>query len=112
MVKMDFKFMFKFILNMYPFAFIFLNFIFIGLLVSILIYCVEYFSIDINNKLVNNKGINNLKDFYTEITLYCFFVFKNVHGNIKTNTILGSLILLVGGTLGLLISSYFIIKIF
>ena len=108
MVKMDFKFMFKFILNMYPFAFIFLNFIFIGLLVSILIYCVEYFSIDINNKLVNNKGINNLKDFYSEITLYCFFVFKNIHGNIKTNTILGSLILLVGGTLGLLISSYFI----
>ena len=108
MVKMDFKFMFKFILNMYPFAFIFLNFIFIGLLVSILIYCVEYFSIDINNKLVNNKGINDLKDFYSEITLYCFFVLKNIHGNIKTNTILGSLILLVGGTLGLLISSYFI----
>ena len=108
MVKMDFKFMFKFILNMYPFVFIFLNFIFIGLLVSILIYCVEYFSIDINNKLVNNKGINDLKDFYSEITLYCFFVLKNIHGNIKTNTILGSLILFVGGTLGLLISSYFI----
>ena len=93
---------------MYPFVFIFLNFIFIGLLVSILIYCVEYFSIDINNKLVNNKGINDLKDFYSEITLYCFFVLKNIHGNIKTNTILGSLILFVGGTLGLLISSYFI----
>ena len=108
MVKMDFKFMFKFILNMYPFAFIFLNFIFIGLLVSILLYCVEYFSIDINNKLVNNKGINDLKDFYSEITLYCFFVLKNIHGNIKTNTILGSFILLAGGTLGLLISSYFI----
>ena len=108
MVKMDFKFMFKFILIMYPFVFIFLNFIFIGLLVSILIYCVEYFSIDINNKLVNNKGINDLKDFYSEITLYCFFVLKNIHGNIKTNTILGSLILFVGGTLGLLISSYFI----
>ena len=108
MVKMDFKFMFKFILNMYPFAFIFLNFIFIGILVSILIYCVEYFSIDINNKLINNKGINNLKDFYSEITLFCFFALKNIHGNIKTNTILGSFILLFGGTLGLLISSYFI----
>ena len=108
MVKMDFKFMFKFILNMYPFAFILLNFIFIGILVSILIYCVEYFSLDINNKLLNNKGINDLKDFYSEITLFCFFVLKSVHGNIKTNTILGSIILLVGGTLGLLISSYFI----
>ena len=108
MVKMDFKFMFKFILNMYPFAFIILNFIFIGILVSILIYCVEYFSIDVNNKLINNKGINDLKDFYSEITLYCFFVLKNIHGNIKTNTILGSVILLVGGTLGMLISSYFI----
>ena len=108
MIKMDFKFMFKFILNIYPFSFIFLNFIFIGILVSILIYCIEYFSIDINTKLINNKGINDLKDFYSEITLYCFFVLKNIHGNIKTNTILGSLVLLVGGTLGLLISSYFI----
>ena len=108
MVKMDFKFMFKFILNMYPFAFILLNFIFIGILVSILIYCVEYFSLDINDKLLNNKGINDLKDFYSEITLFCFFVLKSVHGNIKTNTILGSIILLVGGTLGLFISSYFI----
>ena len=108
MVKMDFKFMFKFILNMYPLAFIIVNFITIGLLVSILIYCVEYFSIDINTKQINNKGINNLKDFYNEISLYCFFILKNVHGNIKTNTILGSIILLIGGTIGLLISSYFI----
>ena len=108
MVKMDFKFMFKFILNMYPLAFIIVNFITIGLLVSILIYCVEYFSIDINTKQINNKGANNLKDFYNEISLYCFFILKNVHGNIKTNTILGSVILLIGGTIGLLISSYFI----
>ena len=108
MVKMDFKFMFKFILNMYPFSFIILNFIFIGILVSILIYCLEYFSIDVNTKLLNNKGINDLKDFYSEITLFCFFVLKSVHGNIKTNTILGSIILLIGGTLGLLISSCFI----
>ena len=108
MVKMDFKFMFKFILNMYPLAFIIVNFITIGLLVSILIYCVEYFSIDINTKQINNKGANNLKDFYNEISLYCFFILKNVHGNIKTNTILGSIILLIGGTIGLLISSYFI----
>ena len=108
MVKMDFKFMFKFILNMYPLAFIIINFITIGLLVSVLIYCVEYFSIDINTKLINNKGINDLKDFYSEINLYCFFVLKNIHGNIKTNTILGSIILLIGGTVGLLISSYFI----
>ena len=108
MVKMDFKFMFKFILNMYPLAFIIINFITIGLLVSVLIYCVEYFSIDVNTKQINNKGVNNLKDFYNEISLYCFFILKNVHGNIKTNTILGSIILLIGGTIGLLISSYFI----
>ena len=105
---MDFKFMFKFILNMYPLSFIFINFITIGLLVSILIYCMEYFSIDIRTHQINNKGINNSKDFYNEICLYCFFIIKNIHGNIKTNTILGSLILLIGGTVGLLISSYFI----
>ena len=111
MVKMDFKFMFKFILNMFPLSFIFINFITIGLLVSVLIYCIEYFSIDINTQQINNKGINNLKDFYSEICLYCFFILKNVHGNIKTNTILGSIILLIGGSLGLLISSYFIFYI-
>ena len=108
MIKMNFKFMFRFILNLYPITFILFNFIIIGIVLCILLYCIEYFSINIYNGSFNNKGENNLKNFYNVIYLYLFFIIKSIHGNIKTETDLGSLILLIGGSLGLLISSYFI----
>jgi hypothetical protein len=108
MVKMDFKFMLRFLLNFYPVSFIIINFILIGISVCILLYCVEYFSINIYYGIDNNKGRNEIKNFYNEIFLYLFFVIKSVHGNIRTETINGSLILLVGGTIGLVINSYLI----
>ena len=111
MVKMDFKFMFKFLLNLYPFSFILTNFIIIGLVISLLLYCSEYFSINVRNGIENNKGKNDLKSFYNELYLFCLFIIKYVHGNIKTETIFGSFVLLIGGTIGLVIISYFIYDI-
>ena len=107
MVKMDFKFMFRFLLNLYPKPFIFINFIIIGITVCIILYSFEYFSIDING-IWNKKGENGLKNFYNDIFLYFFFIIKNVHGNIRADTIIGSFVLLIGGTLGLVINSYLI----
>ena len=107
MVKMDFKFMFRFLLNIYPKPFIFFNFITIGIAVCLILYSFEYFSIDING-IWNNKGENGLKNFYNDIFLYFFFIIKNVHGNIRTDTNIGSIVLLIGGTLGLAINSYLI----
>ena len=108
MVKLDFMFMFRFLLNYFPLSFIIINFVIICIVVSVLIYCVDYFSININTGIWNNKGNNDLKNAYNEIFLYFFFVLKILHGNIKADTVLGSIILLVGGTFGLIFSSYFI----
>ena len=107
MVKMNFKFMFRFLLNLYPFEFILINFVVIGLVICILLYSFEYFTINVNG-IWNNKGQNDLKNFQNDIYLYLFFIIKSVHGNIKTDTIIGSLVLLIGGTIGLLINSYLI----
>ena len=108
MVKLDFIFMFRFLLNYFPLSFIIINFLVICLVVTVLIYCIDYFSINVNTGIWNNKGNNDLKNAYNEIFLYFFFVLKILHGNIKADTVLGSIILLIGGTFGLIFSSYLI----
>ncbi len=107
MIKLDFKFMFRFLLNLYPIYFILINFITIGLVISILLYSFEYFSINVNG-IWNNKGANDLKNFYNEMYLYLSFIIKSVNGNIKPETILGNLVMFIGGTIGLIINSYLI----
>ena len=87
-------------------SFIIINFVIICIIVCILIFSVEHFSINIYNGIYNNKGDNDLTNFYSEISLYCFFIFKYIHGDIRPQTIFGSFILLVGGTIGLFLSSY------
>ena len=111
MVKLDLKFMFRFMLNLYPFYFAMFNFIIISIMVCILIYSMEYFTINIKSGLWNNKGENDLKNFYNVFFLFINFALKSIHGNLKAETIIGSLILLIGGTIGLLISSYIILYI-
>ena len=108
MIKMNFLFMLRFFLNRYPLFFIVCSFLFFGLTFCILIFCVEYFSIDTKNGFWNNKGDNNLKNFYNCLHLYFFYIIKNDYGNIKPKSILGIFILIAGGTLGMLILLYFI----
>ena len=108
MIKLDFKFMFRFLLNNFPMSFIIINFIVICLVSCILLYTFEYFSIDIYIGIWNNKGYNDLKNLYNEIFLFSSFIFKNAQGNIKAQTILGTFILLIGGTMGLILSSYLV----
>jgi len=111
MAQLDFKFMFRFLLNNFPISFIIINFIIICLVACILLYTIEHFSINIENGIYNNKGDNDLKNIYNEISLYCLFIFKYIHGNIKPESIFGSFILIVGGTIGLFLSSYLIFHI-
>ena len=106
MIKLDFKFMFRFLLNTFPLSFIIINFIIICIIVCILFFSIEHFSINIYNGVWNNKGDNDLTNFYNEISLFCFYTFKYIHGDIRPQTIFGSFILLAGGTIGLLLSSY------
>ena len=106
MAQLNIKFMLRFLLNNFPMSFIIINFIIICLVSCILLYTIEIFSINIQNGIWNNKGENDMTNFYNEISLYCLFIFKYVHGNIKPETIFGSFILLVGGTMGLFFSAY------
>ena len=106
MIKLDFKFMLRFLLNTFPMSFIIINFVILCIIVCILIFSIEHFSINIYNDIYNNKEDSDLTNFYNEISLYCFFVFKYIHGDIKPQTLFGSFILLVGGTMGLFLSSY------
>ena len=108
MAQLNIKFMLRFLLNNFPMSFIIINFIIICLVSCILLYTIEIFSINIQNGIWNNKGENDLTNFYNEISLYCLFIFKYIHGNIKPETIFGSFILLAGGTMGLFLSTYFI----
>ena len=106
MIKLDFKFMFRFLLNTFPLSFIIINFLIICIIVCILIFSIEHFSINIYDAVLNNKRDNDLTNFYNEISLYCFYIFKYINGDIKPKTIFGTFILLTGGTIGLFLSSY------
>ena len=108
MVKLNFRFMFRLLVNLYPMPSILINFIVIAIIISILLYCIEYFSINVLKGNYNNKGENDLKNFYNEIYLFCYFTIKNIYGNIKTETTIGDFILIIGGNIGLLILTYFI----
>ena len=106
MAQLNFKFTIRFLLNNFPMSFIIINFLVIGLVTCILLYTIEHFSINIQYGIWNNIGDNDPTNFYNQISLYCLFIFKYIHGNIKPETIFGSFILLIGGTIGLFLSSY------
>ena len=107
MVEMDFIFMFRYILNRYPLTFIIVHFFLIGIMFCIFIFCIEYFSLDNKKGVWNSKGNNNLKNIYNTIYLYIFYAIKNAYGDIQPISILGQIIMIVIGTVGLLVISYF-----
>ena len=109
MVKMDLLFMIRYFLNRYPITFIIINFFIFGTIFCILIYSIEYFSLDIKNGNWNNKGNNNnLNKFYNSIYLYLFYITKNEFGDIKPKSDLAVFIMIIGGSLGLFVTSYFV----
>ena len=107
MVQMDFIFMLKYFLNRYPMIFILSSFILLSISYCILIYCIEFFSLDIVNGFWNNKGDNNLRNFYNCIYLIVFYLVKNITGEIEPKSPLGIFIMICIGIFGLYIFSYF-----
>ena len=107
MVKIDFFFMIRYFLHRYPIIFVIINLLFIGLAFFILIYCAEYFSLNIKKGNYNNKGENNLKNFNNIIYLYLFYFLKNIYGDFQPISFLGTLIMITFGTIALFIISYF-----
>ena len=107
MIKTDSLFGSKFFLNKYPKLFMLIFFILNTLMFCILIFCIEFFSLDIKEGMWNNKGDNNLKNIYNILYIYLFYIVKIAFGNIKPLTILGSLMTIVLGTSGLMVILYF-----
>ena len=100
--------MLKYCINRYPLTFILISFILLCISYYTLIFCIEFFSLDIVNGFWNNKGDNNLRNIYNCIYLILFYIVKNTTGEIEPKTPLGIFIMICGGTCGLFIFSYFL----
>ena len=108
LLSLNFKFMFKYNLNKSPLSFLLLNLIIIFITMCILLSSVEFFSVDINNKFWSDVNENRTENFFHILSVFFFFSIKNVHEDHCIKSYLGKIILLIGGMIGMVISSYFI----
>ena len=100
--------MFKYSLNKFPLTFLAYNIIVIIITVCIVITCVEFFSLDINDDFLNNIKENRVENVFNIFSSFFFFIIKNMHEEHCIKSPLGKTLLFLGGIAGLLISSYFI----
>ena len=108
LIILDFKFMFKYSLNKFPFTFLILNLIIIFISICILLSTVEFFSLDTNNNFWNNSTENKVENFFNLSSTFLFFILRNIYDDHCIKSILGKILLYIGGILGMLISSFFI----
>ena len=108
LLSLNFRFMFKYNLNKSPLSFLLLNLIIIFITMCILLSSVEFFSVDINNKFWSDVNENRTENFFHILSVFFFFSIRNVHEDHCIKSYLGKIILLIGGMIGMVISSYFI----
>ena len=108
LVNLNSRFMFKYSLNKFPLTFLVFNIIIILITVCIVIICVEFFSLDINNDFWNNMMENKKENVLNIFNAFFFFILKNMYEEHSIKSCLGKTLLFLGGIAGLLISSYFI----
>ena len=104
--KVDFLFIIRYFLNRFPMTLILINLIILGLIFCILILCIEYFSFD--NQKRFNENDNIFKYFINVLSLYCFYILKNIHDNNKPSTALSLLIMIILGSFSLIMVSYLV----
>ena len=105
---LDSKFMFKYFLKKFPLSFIFLNLIIIFISVGIVLSSVEFFSSDINDSFWNNYAENKVESFFNVTSTLFFFILRNIYEIHCIKSFLGKIILYIGGTISIMVSSYFI----
>ena len=108
LVNLNSRFMFKYSLNKFPLTFLAYNIIVIIITVCIVITCVEFFSLDINDDFLNKIKENRVENVFNIFSSFFFFIIKNMHEEHCIKSPLGKTLLFLGGIAGLLISSYFI----
>ena len=105
---LDSKFMFRYFLNKFPLAFIFLNIIIIFISISIVLSSIEYFSSDANDTFWKNYIENEADGFFNVSSSFFFFILRNIYENHCIKSLLGKILLYIGGIIGMLVSSFFI----
>ena len=108
LLNLDSKFMFKYSLNKFPIAFLLFNLIIVLILICIVLNCVEFFTLDINDNFWNNYSENEENTFFAILYSFLFFIIKNLQKSYCIKSVLGKILLYIGGIVGMLISSYFI----
>ena len=108
LLSLNSKFMFKYNLNKYPLTFLLFNFVILLIIIGILLTCAEFFSVDINNIFWSDINESKTENFLQILSLFLFFSIRNVQEDHCIKSILGKIILFIGGIIGFLISSLFV----
>ena len=108
LIILNFSFMFKYGLNRFPLRFLFLNLIIVLISLCIVTYCIEFFSLDINEDFLNNIIENKRENFFNIISYYFFFIIRNIPEDHNIKSIFGKLVIYIGGIIGMIFSSYLI----
>ena len=111
LLNLNTKFMFRYNLNKTPLTFLTFNFIIIFISICLVLACVEFFSKDINNDFWSDINENKTENFFNILIVFLHFSIKNIYEDHCIKTTLGKIILLLGGLVGMTISSYFIFYI-
>ena len=107
-LNLNTRFMFRYNFNKTPLTFLLINFVIIFITISLVLSCLEYFSIDINNNFWNDINDNRTEKFFHILSIFLYFSLKNVHEEHCIQSILGKIILLFGGLVGITVISYLI----
>ena len=108
LITLNSSFMFKYNLYKFPLTFLLLNLVIVLLSICIVISSVEFFSSDVNEDFWNNIIENKEENFFNIFSSFFFFIIRNIHENHSIKSILGKLVMFIGGIVGMLFSSYLI----
>ena len=102
------NFMFKYTLRKFPLTFLAFNVIIIVFSICLVISCIEFFSLDINNRFWNTIFENKSENIFNILGDFLFFIIRNIYEEHCIKSILGRIILYMGGLVGMVITTYFI----
>ena len=108
LIMLNSSFMFKYHLQKSPLTFLLLNLIIVLISIGLVICCIEFFSFDLNENYWDNIIENKVENFINIFNAFFFFIIRNIHETHSIKSILGKLVMYIGGIIGMLFSSYLI----
>ena len=108
LINLDTQFMFKYNLKRSPIIFLIINLVIVFISICIVLYCIDFFALNINDNFWNYNLENKGDNFFYILHTFFFFIIRNIHEAHNIKSPLGKMYLLFGGLIGMLISSYLI----